>query len=110
MRLEFSLFNTYDEVQSILGARIKRARLSIGRHTQKEQAAAAGIPYSTYRLIELQGKGSIEDLIKVFISMGKVNELNLLFPKEEESLIKNYKDEMKQTKPMRISSKKKKYS
>lgn len=103
--MEFSSFYSYDELQTILGAQIKETRLSIGRHTQKEQALAAGIPHSTYKLIEQQGKGSIEDLIKVLISMGKVDALNLLFAKEEENIIQNFKDENKRTKRMRITSK-----
>lgn len=92
--MEFSSFFNYTELQLLLGAKIKETRLSIGRYNQKEQAAAAGVAYSTYRLIEQQGKGSIEDFMKILISMGKVDALNLLFEKKEaRSVMDNFADE-----------------
>lgn len=90
--MEFSPFYNYSELQSILGGKIKETRLSIGRYTQEEQAKAAGVSYSSYKLIEQQGKGSIEDFIKILLSMGKIDSLNVMFAKSEDSVMDNFKE------------------
>ncbi|MDD4969905.1 MAG: hypothetical protein PHT07_10805 [Paludibacter sp.] len=100
--MEFSSFYNYEELQAILGAKIKEMRLSIGRYNQREQAAAAGVPYSTYRLIEQQGRGSIEDFMKILLSMGKVDNLNMLFEKRDDSVMDNFKEVYDKHSPRRM--------
>ena len=106
--MEFSSLYNFVELQQILGAKIKETRIDIGRFTQKEQAQAAGVPYSTYRRIELQGKGSIEDLIKILISLGKVSDLNALFMTYTDSVIENYNISLKNKPRKRIYRKREK--
>lgn len=100
--MEFASFYNYTELQAILGAKIKETRLSIGRYTQKEQAQTAGVPYSTYKLIEQQGKGSLEDFMKILLSMGRVDSLNMLFAKKEESVMDNFKEAYSELNTKRI--------
>lgn len=102
--MEFSSFYNYEELQSILGAKIKEMRLSVGRYNQKEQASAAGIPYSTYKLIEQRGKGSIEDFIKILLSMGRVDSLNMLFDKREDSVMDNFREAFNERRPRSVPS------
>lgn len=102
--MEFSSFYNYEELQAILGAKIKEMRLSIGRYNQQEQAMAAGIPYSTYKLIEQKGKGSIEDFMKILLSMGRVDSLNMLFDQREESVMDNFREAYDGQRPRSIRS------
>lgn len=102
--MEFSSFYNYEELQAILGAKIKEMRLSAGRYNQEEQALAAGIPYSTYKLIEQKGKGSIEDFMKILLSMGKVDSLNMLFNKGEDSVMDNFREVYHEQKPRHVRS------
>lgn len=48
--------------------------------TQRELANRAGISYGTLRLIEDQGKGSMEAVVKLAFALGAETEFEALFP------------------------------
>lgn len=70
-----------EEVCFFIADSIREERLRQGRDTQKSLAAKADIPHTTYKLIEREGKGSIENLVRVLSALGKVEDLsNLIVP------------------------------
>lgn len=75
------------EIVESLGVRIKNERLRQGKYSQREFAKKAGIAYSTYQRIEQTGKGSIEDYVKCFIALRRLNDLESLLVEPEYSPI-----------------------
>ena len=67
-----------EEVCYFIADRIREERLRQGRDTQKSLAAKADIPHTTYKLIEREGKGSIENLVRILAALGKVEDLSHL--------------------------------
>ena len=67
-----------EEVCFFIADRIREERLRQGHDTQKTLAAKADIPHSTYKLIEREGKGSIENLVRVLSALGKIEDLSSL--------------------------------
>ena len=80
------LFSLSEMVEN-LGKKIKNERLRQGQYSQKEFSKKAGIPQSTYQRIEQTGKGSIEDYVKCFIVLKRINDLELLLAEPEYSPI-----------------------
>lgn len=70
-----------------LGQRLRRLRLAAG-WTQAELAERAGVALSTLKLMERQGKGSLQRLAKVAVALNVDGELRELFaePRQLESL------------------------
>lgn len=81
-----ALFSLSEMVEN-LGLRIKNERLRQGKYSQKEFAKVAGIPISTYQRIEQTGKGSIEDYVKCFMVLKRINDLESLLAEPEYSPI-----------------------
>ena len=75
------------EMVENLGSKIKSERLRQGKYSQLEFAKKAGIAHSTYRRIEQTGKGSIEDFVKCFIVLKRINDLESLLAEPEYSPI-----------------------
>ncbi len=67
-----------EEVCFFIADRIREERLRQGRDTQKSLAEKADIPHTTYKLIEREGKGSIENLVRVLSALGKIEDLSSL--------------------------------
>ncbi|BDS05281.1 hypothetical protein NT6N_03210 [Oceaniferula spumae] len=61
-----------------IGARLRRQRLAKG-WTQQELADRSGISISTLKLMEHEGKGSLQRLAKVAVALGLDGELRFLF-------------------------------
>jgi transcriptional regulator with XRE-family HTH domain len=65
---------THYDVLYELGQNIQRVRKE-QKCTQKQAALRAEIPHSTYALIEQTGEGSIKNLVKIFMALGRDHEL-----------------------------------
>ena len=84
-----------EEISFYIADRIRDERLRQGRDTQKTLAEKADIPHSTYKLIEREGKGSIENLIRVIAALGKVEDLSHLLAPPPFSPIEELKQQEK---------------
>lgn len=73
----FNLRNPDALIQAI-GQRVRQQRLAMGL-TQQELAERAGISLSTLKLMEQQGKGSLQRLAKVAVVLGLDGDLRQLF-------------------------------
>ena len=73
----FSLRNPCHLVGSI-GRRLRRQRLAKGM-TQQELAERAGVSLSTLKLMEHEGKGSLQRLAKIAVVLDLDGELRSLF-------------------------------
>lgn len=71
-------FYTPDEVSNILGQRLKQHRLAQNL-TQAQLAERAGVGLSTVRRVELGEGGSLDNIIRITIALGHVNEFADLF-------------------------------
>jgi transcriptional regulator with XRE-family HTH domain len=67
-----------DMLVQALGHRLRRQRLAKGM-TQQELAERAGVSVSTLKLMERQGKGSLQRLAKVAVVLGLDGDLRSLF-------------------------------
>jgi len=72
-----------------LAQKIKKARIA-SEMTQKELAGKADIPLSTYRRFEQKGEGSVKDLVKVMIALGRIGDLDTLLSTMPYSPIAEY--------------------
>ncbi len=93
------LLKTVQDYLLELAAKIKKARIA-SEMTQKELAQKAGIPLSTYRRIEQKGEGSIKDLVKICIALGRIVEFenlldDTLYSPVEEYEKRNHRKERK---------------
>lgn len=82
-------FYTPSEVTQILGERLKKQRL-IQNLTQTELASRAGSGVSTIARIQSGQGGTIDNLIKITIALGLINEFAELFnppPKNIQAVI-----------------------
>ncbi len=73
----FSLRNPVHLTREI-GGRIRTHRLARG-WTQAELAARSGVSLSTLKLLEREGKGSLQRLAKIAVILNLDGELKLLF-------------------------------
>ncbi len=85
---------TPEEATSALGERFKTLRRQLpGRPSREEFADRAGIPFSTYRRLEITGQASTENLLKALDVHGLVPDLlGMLDVRRPQSL-----DELKRT-------------
>ena len=67
-----------DSMVQALGHRLRTQRLAKGM-TQEELAERAGVSLSTLKLMERQGKGSLQRLAKVAVVLGLDGDLRNLF-------------------------------
>jgi len=67
-----------DSLIRSIGVRLRRQRLAKG-WTQEELAKRAGLSISTLKLMEHQGKGSLQRFAKVAVALGLDGELRFLF-------------------------------
>jgi len=74
----FKLLSPHDIVRSV-AARLKRRRID-SNLTQRELASRSGVSYSSLRLIEDEGKGSFEALVKIAFALDAEAEFQNLFP------------------------------
>lgn len=68
-----------NEVFSFLASRIRAERLQQG-HSQAAMAKKSGIALRTYKRIELTGTGSIQNLIAIMRTLGRIRAVEVLFP------------------------------
>jgi transcriptional regulator with XRE-family HTH domain len=67
-----------DALIHVIGQRLRRQRLAKG-WTQKELAERAGVSVSTLKLMEHEGKGSLQRLAKIAVVLGIDGDLRSLF-------------------------------
>lgn len=72
-----------------LGKRIKARRLAINL-TQQAAAAKAGVAHRTWRRLEIEGKASVEDLVRAAIALRCEEGILGLFPE----MVANSMDEL----------------
>jgi len=72
--MEILELKTAEDILQILAAKIKQERIS-QNNTQAEFAIKSGIPLNTYKKLENKGKGTLENFVKILISLGKINDL-----------------------------------
>ncbi len=65
-----------------IGRRLRRQRLAKG-WTQEELAMRAGLSISTLKLMEHEGKGSLQRLAKVAVALDLDGELRFLFAEQK---------------------------
>lgn len=70
---------TNDKVCSFLASKIRSERLRQG-YSQAIMAEKTGIPLRTYKRIESNGMGNIQNLIFILRALGRIEALKLLFP------------------------------
>ncbi|MDP2759948.1 MAG: helix-turn-helix transcriptional regulator [Sideroxyarcus sp.] len=70
---------TNDKVCSFLASQIRSERLRQG-YSQAVMAEKSGIPLRTYKRIESNGMGSIQNLIIILRALERIMALKLLFP------------------------------
>lgn len=70
------------ELLSLVAARAKALRLSLGRR-QADVAAAAGVPLTTLRRFESTGKVSFETVARIAVALGAEAEFGGLFPERD---------------------------
>ncbi len=68
------IFYTAANIQDTLRDKVKKLRKLKG-WTQKEMAHRSDIPLSTYARFEQLGEGSIHDLAKIIITLGRGDEI-----------------------------------
>ncbi len=92
-----------DVLVHAIGRRLRRQRLAKG-WTQQEVAERAGVSVSTLKLMEHEGKGSLQRLAKVAVVLGIDGDLRSLFQNQRsfESL-----DAVERTKRRRAPHRKK---
>lgn len=71
-------FYTPSEITQILGERLKKHRL-IRNFTQTELANRAGVGISTIARIETGQGGNLDNVVKIAIGLGLINEFAELF-------------------------------
>ncbi|MEO5598784.1 MAG: helix-turn-helix domain-containing protein [Novosphingobium sp.] len=74
-----AMFFTLQDQMIGLGKRIKTRRLALDL-TQQAAAAKAGVAHRTWRRMEVEGKASIEDLIRAAIALRCDDGIAVLFP------------------------------
>ena len=77
-KIEAFKFRNPDALIQAIGQRLRRQRLAMGL-TQEELAERAGVSLSTLKLMEQQGKGSLQRLAKVAVVLGLDADLRSLF-------------------------------
>lgn len=77
-KIEAFKFRNPDVLIQAIGKRLRTQRLAKGL-TQDELAKCAGISLSTLKLMEQQGKGSLQRLAKVAVVLGIDGDLRSLF-------------------------------
>ena len=77
-KIEAFKFRNPDALVQAIGARIRLQRLAMGM-TQQELAERSGVSLSTLKLMEQQGKGSLQRLAKVAVVLGLDADLRNLF-------------------------------
>lgn len=70
---------TNDKVCSFLASQIRAERLRLG-YSQAMMAEKSGIPLRTYKRIESNGMGSIQNFIIILRTFERIMALKLLFP------------------------------
>lgn len=83
------MFFTLQDQMIGLGKRIKARRLALDL-TQQAASAKAGVAYRTWRRMEVEGKASIEDLIRAAIALRCDEGVAGLFPE----MVANSMDEL----------------
>lgn len=71
-----------DTLIRAIGRRLKRQRLAKG-WTQQELAKRSGLSVSTLKLMEQEGKGSLQRLAKVAVALDLDGELRFLFAEQK---------------------------
>lgn len=71
--------NSNKEICSLLASRIRAERVRQG-YSQDAIAEKSGIALRTYKRIELTGTGSIQNLIIILRTFGRIRVVELLFP------------------------------
>lgn len=89
-----SIFSTPDELQRILGERLKRLRLSLNLD-QRATAEKAGLSEKALRNLEAGRGSTVETLLRVLKALGHLQGLDMLAP--EVSV--NPLDLLRQSKP-----------
>lgn len=77
-KIEAFKFRNPDALVQAIGARIRLQRLAMGM-TQQELSERSGVSLSTLKLMEQQGKGSLQRLAKVAVVLGLDADLRHLF-------------------------------
>lgn len=88
------------EILRALGERLRRVRLSRGL-TQQELAVRAGVSLSTLKLLERQGKGSLQRLVRVALVLGAAADFGDLFREPGAESIEAVKRRERQRAPRR---------
>lgn len=77
-KISFININTPGELTKAIGQRLRRIRLQRGM-TQQELSERSGVSLSTLKLLEAQGKGSLQRLARIAGVLGVAGELRDLF-------------------------------
>ena len=78
-----------------LAGKIKKARIT------SEMTQKAAIPLSTYRRFEQKGEGSVRDLVKICIALGRIRELENFLAAPPYSPVAAYEKQTKERKRVR---------
>ncbi len=73
------MLKTATELQDELARAIRERRIALG-WSQREVSERSGVPYRTWRRLEVEGEGSARHLIQAAIALRCETNLALLFP------------------------------
>ncbi len=82
-------FYTHQDIQQQIATRIKTVRKQ-QKQTQKQMAAKADVPLSTYARIEQRGEGSLRDFAKILVALGRADEIEKILQPYEETPMQVY--------------------
>ncbi len=82
-------FYTHQDLQYLLADKITKIRKS-KKFTQKQLAAKADIPLSTYARIEQLGEGSLKDFTKILVVFDRADELTKILLTPEQTPMEVY--------------------
>ena len=80
---------THQDIQHQIADKIKAVRKQQKR-TQKQMAAKADVPLSTYARIEQRGEGSVKDFAKILMALGRADEIDKILETQAETPMDAY--------------------
>lgn len=80
-----SLIKLPEQIKTELAKRVSHSRLALNL-SRKGLADRSGVPFSTLRAFEREGKVSLENLLKLAAALGELDAFENLFPRTADKI------------------------